>query len=76
MASKLKNITLSADEELIKAARRIAREENTTLNSLFREWLEQYRSRDQIADNYLELMKQLSYSTPGKKFTRDERNER
>jgi len=36
----MKNITLSADESLIKAARERAMEENTTLNAQFRLWLE------------------------------------
>ncbi len=38
----LKNITLSADEALIREARRQAALQNTSLNALFREWLEQY----------------------------------
>ncbi|MDZ7728611.1 MAG: hypothetical protein U5Q44_10705 [Dehalococcoidia bacterium] len=35
----MKNITLSADENLIEAARERARRENTTLNEQFRRWL-------------------------------------
>jgi len=38
----MKNITLSADEKLIEAARARARAEHTTLNELFRQWLEAY----------------------------------
>jgi len=35
----MKNITLSADEALIEAARAQAKAENTTLNEQFRLWL-------------------------------------
>lgn len=38
----LKNITLSADAEIIAKARLKARMEHTTLNVQFRQWLEQY----------------------------------
>jgi len=38
----VKNITLSADENLIEQARKAAAERHTTLNAAFREWLEQY----------------------------------
>jgi hypothetical protein len=37
----LKNITLSADEELIRKAREKAQKEHTTLNASFRQWLKQ-----------------------------------
>ena len=42
----LKNITLSADEALIREARRQAALHNTTLNALFREWLNQYVAQE------------------------------
>lgn len=38
----MKNITLSADENLIAAARDMAANEGTTLNARFREWLESH----------------------------------
>ena len=40
--SPVKNITLSADEGLIEAARRRAAAERTTLNAEFRMWLAEY----------------------------------
>ena len=47
----MKNITLSADEKLIEAARECARTEHTTLNEQFRRWLEDYaRYRQRVAD--------------------------
>jgi hypothetical protein len=36
----MKNITLSAQDDLIEKARRIAANRNSSLNIMFREWLE------------------------------------
>ncbi len=46
----MKNITLSADENLIESARQRAASEQTTLNAKFREWLEDYVQRQRQAD--------------------------
>ncbi len=43
----MKNITLSADDRLIEAAREQARAEHTTLNDQFRIWLTDYVQRHQ-----------------------------
>ena len=74
----MKNITLSADEHLIEAARARAREEQTTLNEQFRVWLNAYAGRTQKADAALATIKALQskYSTEGRTFSRDEMNER
>lgn len=74
----MKKITFSADENLIEAARRLAAEEGTTLNALFRLWLSDYAGRRRQADVAMETIKALqgSISTGGRKFTRDEMNER
>ena len=72
----LKNITLSADEELIQKAREKAAIENTTLNASFRQWLTQYTNSIFKNDDYDQLMLSLSYVNPGRKFSRDELNER
>ena len=72
----IKNITLSAEETLIRKARLRAKKENTSLNKLFREWLERYVSQEHSSLNYEKLMNKLLYATPGKKFTRNEINER
>lgn len=73
----MKNITLSADEQLIEAARARARAEHTTLNEQFRQWLEDYarqRSRMQHYDAVIaELRGRLRV---GRKLTRAEMNER
>lgn len=72
----LKNITLSADSNLIKKAREKASQNNTTLNTQFRLWLERYVTSDMQAELYDNLMEAFSYAKPGKHFTRDEMNER
>ena len=74
----MKNITLSADEDLIVAARRRAVSENTTLNAVFRQWLADYVGRKRKAERALETLRELSATidTGGRKFTREEMNER
>jgi hypothetical protein len=72
----LKNITLSAEEELIQRARDKARRERTTLNATFRRWLNQYVNRSSKTADYASLMDSLGYARPGRKFSRDELNER
>ena len=71
-----KNITLSAEASHIENARKIAESENKTLNTVFREWLEQYQARGHSSVAYQELMTKLSHVKSGRKFSRDEMNER
>lgn len=72
----MKNITFSADEELIEQARQIARGQRKTLNQAFREWLLQYTTRTGSGKEFDALMKQLRHVKAGRHFTRDEMNER
>ncbi len=72
----MKNITFNADEELIKKAREKAQREHTTLNESFRKWIKRYINSDKTNFNYDELMQKLEYANPGRKFTREELNER
>ncbi len=69
---------MSANENLIEAARRQAVVERTTLNQQFRLWLENYVRRDQQAAEAMRVIRELQGSlfTGGRKFTRDEMNER
>ncbi len=76
-AEPMKNITLSADERLIEAARERARREHTTLNAEFRRWLVQYARRRERAEDYRKVMDELRGNVRvGKKLSRDEMNER
>jgi hypothetical protein len=72
-----KNITFTADAQLIELAREVARKENTTLNEQFRIWLEQYSRRQKVMqlDDLLADLKGKT-SSRGKKFTREQMNER
>ena len=73
----MRNVTLSADAGLIDAARQRAASENTTLNAEFRRWLERYVRHEQAAQAMSAVRElQARYDTGGRKFTRDEMNER
>ena len=72
----LKNITFSAEEDLIRRARERAASERTTLNEEFRRWLEKYVERPESAEAFAVLMDQFEYVQPGRSFTREELNER
>jgi hypothetical protein len=71
-----KNITLSADEELIRKVRDKAKREKTTLNANFRLWLRQYLNRNTKTSDYQAFMESLAYAKAGRRFSRDELNER
>ena len=72
----VKNITLSADEQLIEQARFVARSQHKTLNAMFREWLQQLTSQSGGTQDYDALMKRLKHVQAGRRFSRDEMNER
>lgn len=74
----MRNITLSADENVIEAARERARGEKTTLNEAFRRWLASYAGQRSRALEAKMLIHELRsrVRTGGRKFTRDEMNER
>lgn len=72
----MKNITLSANEETIQQARRRAMSENTSLNKLFREWLERYAVQPLASEKYEELLERLDQVQAGRSFSREEMNER
>ncbi len=72
----MKNITLSADEDLIEQARLVARAQRKTLNAAFREWLVHYAARSGSGQEVDSLMKSLHHVRAGRHFTRDEMNER
>ena len=72
----LKNITFSAEEELIAQARARAESENTTLNNEFRRWLTKYAQQIRDGEELERLMNHFHYVRVGRKFSRDELNER
>ena len=72
----LKNVTFSADEELIRRARQRARQQHTTLNAEFRRWLEKYAYGVRRAEDFDALMEALTHVQAGRKFSREEMNAR
>jgi hypothetical protein len=72
----VKNITLSADEDLIEQARLVARSQRRTLNAAFREWLLQFTAQAGNGQEIDALMHRLRHVSPGRRFSRDEMNER
>jgi len=72
----MKNITLSADEDLLEQARAIARSQRRTLNAAFREWLIQFTASAGDEQSFNALMKRMSHIDSGGKFSRDEMNSR
>ena len=73
---KIKNITLSAEQEALQKARAKAQSEGKSLNVKFREWLQKYVSPQDYSRDYDKLMGHLKHVSPGQKFSRDEANER
>ena len=73
----MKNITLSADESLIEAARAKARAEQTTLNEQFRRWLAAHAHANERMDRYDAVMADLRGRLKvGRKLSREAMNER
>lgn len=79
----MQEVTFSADDSLIERAREVARSEGKTLEAAFQEWLGSYASRwtpeaspDAIREEMRGLFRDLKYVRAGRKFSRDEMNER
>lgn len=72
----LRNITLSAEEALIRKARERAQLQHTTLNALFREWMAGFVAKPETPGDYARLMESLDYANAGRKFSREEMHER
>jgi len=72
----VRNITLSADADLIDKARQVAKSEHKTLNAAFREWLEIYTRRKGDVEAFRAVMERLKHIDAGGPYTRDEMNER
>jgi hypothetical protein len=74
--NRMKNVTLSADEDLIEQARQVARSQRRTLNVAFREWLLQFTAQAGNGQEVDALMRRLRHVKAGRRFSRDEMNER
>ena len=72
----MKNVTLSADERLIRLAREQARARQTTLNQLFRDWLQDLANQEQRSHEIDALFSRLDSVDSGGTFSREEMNAR
>ena len=72
----MKNVTFSANERLIELAREEARARKTTLNALFREWLEDLARRDERRARVDAVFEEMADYNADGSFTREEMNER
>ena len=66
----MKNVTLSADEDLIEQARQVARAQHKTLNAAFREWLMHYAGQSGNTQELESLVKRLRHVRAGGHSTR------
>ncbi len=73
---RMKNITLSAQDALIKQARLVAQSRCTTLNAAFREWLKHYAAESGSGADVQALMSCLRHVKSSGPYSRDELNER
>ena len=73
---RMKNVTLSADEELIEQARDWARLQKSTLNALFRQWLSDLVKQKESEERLKALELRIGYARSGRKFSREEMNAR
>ena len=71
----VRNIIFNGDKSDIELAREQSRGQNTPLSELFRHWLRWIAGRGR-ARKYRAMMERLRYADAGRKFTRDEMNER
>ena len=70
----IKNITLNAEEELIRKARLKAQNEKSSLNAKFRQWLKSYTNSKK--SSYDEIMEDFNHIDAGRTFSREDYNER
>lgn len=71
-----KDVTFNVGKSDIEPAREEAQRQDTTLPELFRDCPSGLAGRKLRAQEYRALMQELRYVNAGRKFTRDEMNER
>lgn len=72
----MKNVTLSVEDRVLEKAREFARQRSTTLNQMFRDWLEELTAERTRKERFAQLMRRLSHARSGGPFTRDQMNAR
>jgi len=76
----MKNITLSVEDDVLAAVRRLAAERNSTLNALVRDYLTNLAAHDSRAKRARVRLRQLSSQSQGrlgqKTWSRDDLHDR
>ncbi len=73
----VRNITFSAEDDLIEQARTVAARNHRSLNDEFRDWLAKYAQEGRKAKlSFREVLSQFKDVTVTRKYSRDEMNER
>ncbi|ASV08199.1 antitoxin [Leptospira interrogans serovar Canicola] len=72
----MKNITFRADDQLLEKARLRAASERKSLTDVLNEFLKNYSNSVKDVTDYENLLQNLAYVKVGRKFTREEMNER
>ena len=72
----METFTLTVDKSLLEDARKVAEASQTTLDAALREWLVEYTAGLERVRKYDALMDRLKHVNAGRKFTREEMNER
>ncbi|MBW0435464.1 antitoxin [Leptospira yasudae] len=72
----MKNVTFRADDRLLEKARLRAASERKSLTDVFNEFLKNYSNSVKDVSDYENLLQKLNYVKVGRKFNRDEMNER
>ncbi len=71
----METITLTVDKSVLDEAERLAQEQQVTREAVLNEWLHRSLGAERVR-KYDELMERLKYVNAGRKFTREEMNER
>jgi Arc/MetJ-type ribon-helix-helix transcriptional regulator len=69
-------LTFNADRADVALVRGLARSRKITLNELLREWLHEMAERQTRAQEIRALIDDLRYVDAGRKFSREEMNQR
>jgi hypothetical protein len=72
---KTKNLTISLDEDLIKAGKRYAKLQGTSIDELFRDFLRKRvvgATNDETAEQMMEALDEAVGDSKGKKWSRED----
>ena len=73
----VRNITFSAEDQLIDQARAVAARNRRSLNDEFRDWLAKYAEEGRKAElSFREVVTQMNDVKVTRKYSREEMNER